>query len=232
MWALDRIVERLALASDYLYDAYIEVREWIFPFHYLSTPLWGLYVAFYYLEYYFDHFNDWVDWAAGRIDQILGYSDIWSYLEPWLSKAESAWSWVSSSYTNVGDIVDAWWSYKVNAVLIWIDEARLYADALVANVNNLLTTLKSDWDDFRGKIPGIDEVVLWWGTWREDVNMVLTNWWAGKTPEIESMIDTAFIERESFWTGWQDWGHKVTEFFSDPEEWLYKAADRIVERFW
>ena len=65
-----------------------------------------------------------------------------------------------------------------------------------------------------------------------NILLVVNNWWRDRLLDVQGLINSAFVTRDSLWSGWQDLRDKVTEFFSDPEEWLYKAADRIIERFW
>jgi len=105
-------------------------------------------------------------------------------------------------------------------VIGWIVEAKGYAASLVAGVSGWLTNLQAAWDEFKGLIPTIDEVISWWGNWAGSVLATIDTWWDSTVLEVQGFIDSAFTEREPFWAGWQDWRDKVIEFFTDPLEWL------------
>ena len=81
-------------------------------------------------------------------------------------------------------------------------------------------------------IPDITEIQAWFTDWTGNVTSVINTWWTSTMWEVQELINSAFIVRESLWSGWQDLRDKVTEFFTDPEDWLYKSVDRIIERFW
>ena len=221
MGFINNIVSALNDVSDYFYDIYREVYDWTYPF-WLAAPL------FYYISRGFNHlawdfydFGEWVDDVADRVRDILDFSDIWDYFDYWFNRAAWAWDWVLRAWDNVWDIVNDWWSYTRYTVLAWVDEAKSYADALVVGVTNWLASLQEAWDSFKGRIPTIDEVILWWGNWTGNVTGIISTWWTGTLTEVKSLINSAFLEREPFWAGWQDWRDKVTEFFSDPVEFLW-----------
>ncbi|GAI36189.1 unnamed protein product, partial [marine sediment metagenome] len=81
-------------------------------------------------------------------------------------------------------------------------------------------------------IPDLEDVTSWFTNWWGNTLSNIIAWGALTGTQIGSLVDSAFTLRDDFWAGWQDWRDKVTEFFTDPEDWLYKAADRIIERFW
>jgi len=220
VWFLDSIIEWLESVADYFYDAYLEVNGWVWPFYLLAYPLYGLYWAFYMITFYFGQFNTWLDWAAKRIDTILSSWDIWSSFEPWFTAAANAWDWVVNASWNVWNIVDDWWSSAQVTVLAWINDTRLWFNALLNDTNSWLANLQSYWDSIAAKIPTWDEVVNWWGNWWGNVALVINVWWTGALLEVAGLIATAFTERESFWAGWQDFRDKVAEFFADPLEFL------------
>ena len=110
--------------------------------------------------------------------------------------------------------VESWTTTQINnaksAILAIIGDLQTWTITEINNIQALLTTL-------------ID--------WPALTNWINT-WWNDRLLDIESLIDSSFIVRQGLWDGWQDWRDKVTDFFTDPEDWLYKAVDRIIERFW
>lgn len=221
MWFLDQIITWFGSARDLFYDAYLEVRGWIWPFHYLSTPLYSLYVAFYYLTLYFSYFNTWVDNTASKLADILSYSLIYSYFKPFFDAAINAWDWISNAWQNVTGIISNWWSSASQIVLVWVQDAKNLATTLFGQANSWLASLQSAWDSFKGKIPTIDAVISWWRNWTGSVLSVVNTWWKDRLLDVQGLINSAFKERESFWSGWQDWRAQVTTFFTDPVEFIW-----------
>lgn len=226
------IIQRLNDASDFFYEIYREVMDWVYPFWLVADFFYELSWLFWRLAQDFYDFNELLDSWAIKIGQILSYANIWSYFEWWFDRAEWAWSWVADAFSNVWDIADSWWSSTQDTVLAWIEEVKSYAESLVDEVNAWLAYLDSWVVEFRNRLPRIDEIDSWWRNWTGEVLSVVDTWWTSTMGEVQGLIDSAFIVREPFWAGWQDFRDQVAEFFSDPEDWLYKALDRIVERFW
>jgi len=48
----------------------------------------------------------------------------------------------------------------------------------------------------------------------------VNTWWSGAVLQVQGLINTAFLERDSWWAGWQDWRDQVAEFFTNPLEFL------------
>jgi len=164
--------------------------------------------------------GDWIADVTTKVGRILSIGEIHLYFMYWFDRAEWAWEWITSAWFYVTDIMSEWWSETQLTVWIWIEEAVSGVRTLVDQANTWLASLQAAWDDFRGRIPTLDEVVYWWHNWTGHVNAVLTTWWTGKILEVQDLIDTAFRERESWWAGWQEFGETVGEFFSDPLEYL------------
>lgn len=232
MWFLSSIVGWLDNVSEYFYDAYLEVRGWIYPFSYLSIPLYYLYRAFNELAYYFGEFNGWLSWAADRIDSILDTWDIQSLLRDTIDAAINAWDWVVNAFRNVWVIVDEWWFATQGVVLAWVAEAKEYSKSLVDMLGQSLARLQYQWDNFKPQLPTITEIISWFSNWWGNIQANLETWWTQKTLEIQSLIDSAFILRSDFWLGWQEQREAIMEFISDPLQWLYNRIDEFAERFW
>lgn len=218
--------------SGYFYNAQSEVRSWPWPFWYLYAPLYELHLAFWRLLTPIAHLGDWIDSTTTRVASILSEAQILSILSSWLGDAEDAFNWIRDAWTNVYNIVNTWWSTTSQEVGVWVQDAKNYAQTLVNNVLSTVNSLQAAWDSFRGKIPTIDNIIYWWGNWTGNVLSTVNTWWSDALLEVQGLIDSAFVTREQFWAGWQDWRDKVAEFFTDPEDWLYRAVDRIIERFW
>lgn len=207
-------------ASDFFYDAYLEVKGWVAPFRYLKTPLYALYQVFWDLTTPIAQLGDWADNVAYKVTKILSISDIRAALKTWLDYATWAWDWVSDWWANVADVVTSWWSTASLTVQVWIDDAVHITLAQIDAVRITLAQIASSWDSFKAKIPSIDEVISWWGNWSGNVLTTVNTWWLGTLKDVKGLIDSAFVARQSLWAGWQDMRAKVVEFFQDPLEFL------------
>lgn len=232
MTFMSNIISFLNDASDFFYEIYLEVYDWPSPFWYPAVYFYYLSVVFSDLAWAFSSFSDWLIWAEDAISDILDFGDIWSYFETWFNWAEWAWDWVVDAWYNVTSIIDSWWLTMSATVQGWIDSARSELLDLYDNLANELISLWESWSSFEVKIPTLDQIIAWWSGWTGEVLSVVNSWWTGALVEVAGLIDNAFTVREGLWSGWQDWRDQVVEFFTDPEEWLYQAVDRIIERFW
>lgn len=213
MWFLDNIVIWLASARDWLRDAYEEVADWPIPFFYLCYPLYGLYVVFHYLTYYFGKFNEWVDYAHNWIEQILTEYDIYQAFKDYFTYAINAWNWILNFWTYVGAKVNEWWKPTAATVQGWISIAA-------QGLNDLLVA----WDTFwQITFPN-------WTTELLKISSELSHfftailptlfdikyaeiWWVGKAKDIASLIDTEFKIRLPFY-------NELVIFFTNPFDWI------------
>ena len=219
-------------AADYFYDLYRKTYDWVVPFKYVSSIFLDICYVFEDLAWAFSDFGDLIwDWKY-EIAAILSWSTIRSYIRNWLPDLENMVVWWWDWWDWVTDTVDEWWYSTKYTVKGWIAIAVEGLDTLKVawgdfwNITfpqwtSTLDNLGAAWDNFWTIIlPGLISQID------------LAAWWSARLLDIQGLVDSAFTLREGFWTGWQDWRDKVTEFFTDPEDWLYKAVDRIVERFW
>ncbi len=208
--------------SDFFYNAYSEVRGWVWPFYLLHYPLYSLSKAFWDILTPIAHLGDWIDDVAIKVTQILSYQNIWEYFNYWFRRAEWSWEWIFNAWLNVTSIISTWWSSTALTVQGWVNEAKQYAASLVNQANTWLATLQSAWDSFKGKIPTIDAVIAWWGNLTANILLVVNNWWKERLLDVQVLINSAFTVREGLWSGWQDWRGKVAEFFTDPVEFIWQ----------
>lgn len=218
---MDWIIEELEAVKSWFYEAYQEVKGWIYPFYLLKYPLYGLYGAFLWLVEWFGDFNEWLDWAADRLEEIFSWENIRSLIRSWLPDLEDALDWWDRWWVWVGQEIADWWSEILPYVLTYVDNAVEGFSDLVAAWDTFWTVtwpglldelagLKGEWDNFWVNI--FPDLVSF--TW-------LTTWWADRVNDVQDLIDSAFTLRDSLWAGWQDMREDVLEFFADPLEWLW-----------
>ncbi|MBA7574255.1 hypothetical protein ES708_16057 [subsurface metagenome] len=218
---IDWIIEELEDISDFFYDAYQEVKDWVWPFYLLKYPLYGIYGRFHWLAEWFEDFNEWVDDTAYEISHMLTSWDIFTLLETWLDWAADAWYWVRSAPSNVISIVTDWWTGILPYILSYVDSAV-----------EGLADLAAIWDNFwTVSWPGIlDDLDLLRANWSQFWSITfptlvsfawLTTWWDSRLLDISSLLESWTLTLAPFWAGWQEIRDQVFEFFADPLEWLW-----------
>jgi len=204
------IIEELESAEEFFYDAYQEVKGWIYPFYLLKYPLYGLYGVFLWLVEGFYEFYQWLLWAADRIDEIFSWSSIQSMIRSWLSGIETALVWFGNWSTYVGQYIADWWSGILPYILTYIDNA-------VEGLGDFAATWNNFWNNI---FPTL--VTFSW----------LDTWWQSRLQEIDTLIGSWLASFQPFWEGWQEIREQVQSFFADPLQWAYDKLDEFFERFW
>ena len=215
------IIQRLVDVADFFYDIGLEVSGWIWPFWEAATFFFSLNTLFANLAWDFVDFDEWLEWAADEIGDILSWSNIRSLIRGWLDGIEDALEWFGRWWVWVGQEIDDWWSSTLDDVKGWIAAAvspfddlltawNDFWDNLWPDIVNKLSTLKADWDNFwTVLLPTLVDF-----TWLE-------TWWNARLTDIQELINTAIQELAPFWEGWQEIRDQVYEFFADPLEWLW-----------
>ena len=207
---LTAITDYFYSISSWFYEIYLEVLGWVYPFWLGADLFYKLSEVFVNLAWNFENFFSTFEDIAQRVTELLSWGAIWSYILSYVPNLEAIRDWFYNWWYNVNSVLTSWWSATQYTVRGWIDIAT-----------EGLATLKVSWSNFSTvTLPTL--VSFNW----------LETWWNNRLGDIQGLISSAFMVRESFWSGWQDWRDKVTEFFTDPDDWLYKAFDRIIERFW
>ena len=232
MWFIAAIIGAFESVSRWFGKAAETVTGWLWPFSLLAEPLNWIYYAFWGLEVYFTALGEWLNGLEDWIIQTLSSLNVELNFGEWIDRIVTAYNWVLYAWDNVWDIADVWWRAKREDIGVWIGAVRtilqVQIDSLTTSVADILVMM----GELELNFPDVSELLAWFSNWRGKLLSVINSWWTSTMVEVQSLIDSAFITRASFWAGWQDWRGKVTEFFTDPEDWLYKSFDRIIERFW
>lgn len=226
------IIERFNWLSEYFYDIYLEVLSWVWPFYNAAYLFLFLSEVSSQLAWDFYDFSLWIVEVHDRVAQVLSWSTIWSYILSYVPNLEEIRDWFYHWWSNVYGVVTDWWSSTSTTVLGWIDETKQWAQLWIDYLQGQVNALGVRIDDVLALIPDVSDIQAWFANWTGNVSSVITTWWTGALSQVQSLIDSAFIEREPFWAGWQDWRDRVTEFFTDPEKWVYDRLDSFFERYW
>lgn len=229
---MSQIVELLNGIGGWFYELYLDTYAYITPFNVIGSWFYQLSATFYSLAWSFSDFASWANEVATQLSGVLSWGTIWGWLLAYVPNLEDIRDWFYNWYTNVAGVVGGWWSSAQFTVLAWVQDARSYALTLTQALSQALTTLRLEWDNFRTRVPTIEGVLSWWGNWAGHVLTTVNSWWSGRLTEVQQLLDSAFLARDSLWAGWQDLRDQVAEFFADPEQWVYNRLDTFFERFW
>jgi len=222
MWFINGIVDALDWMSDLFLDIYVETKDWVWPFYYISDPFYWLVAATIRLAGYFIDLGDFLEMVDDRVDEILDEWDIRSMLRPWLDMAEDAWAWVQDATLELWGIVDEWWTTTASSVRDWIATAEAWLWAEMEKTRGWLHEVRTWWLEFIWRVPTIDEIITWFGDWGSKVITSVITWGALTATQIGELIDSKISELPSFWEGWQEVKDQVIAFFSDPVEFIWE----------
>jgi len=210
MSAITWIIEALNNISSYFYDLYLEFYEFPYPVRYAANWFYWLCKQFNSMAWDFYDFSIWVREISNKITQYLSWSTIWSYITSRIPNLEDIRDWFYNWRDHVWGEIKDFWSDAQTTVKGWIDIASQDLKWLTGQISSSLDSLRSEWNNFiKVTLPNLAD-------------------WTG----VNSLISSGLTELTPMIEGWQDFRDRVAEFFSDPEEWLYRAFDRIIERFW
>jgi len=198
----------------YLYQVFGDAALWCWshdpPFGWLGDFFLDVYNYLTDLHYGLYQFAQEYDSIWDAIVDIITESDIYRLLNKWLNYAQDAWEWVCHAFSNVVNIVDAWWDTVYSTVQGWITVATEGLSELRAMWDNF-------WNELFPKLVNFDWLGIWWDARLKDINSLIESWFIAFTP---------------FWEGWLEVREAFSEFFADPLEWVYNKLDEFFERFW
>lgn len=201
--------EEIAVVGPALKELFLYVSSW---FRKLLTPI--------------AHFSDWVYNANQLLANILSIDTIWTTFRQWFEWAEWSWTWILDAWWYVNGWIDDWWGPTSLIIQGWIAIATQGFNDLVVAWDSFWTIT---WPEWTGKIDNLTSDVhsFFTLTLPELVSFTwLTSWWNDRLLDVQSLITTAFVDRDSWWSGWIDVKNEVIEFISSPLDWLEgKLAD-------
>ena len=215
------IIDRLSDASYFFYDIGLQVNSWVWPFWYAAGFFFALSYLFADLAWDFVDFAEWLEWVFDELGAVLTWSYIQELIRNWLPDLEYFISWIPGFDAWLDSILEDWTNWIFNT---W--------QTIIDGVSLALTNLKAEWDNFWNItwpqwVDNFNDLKAKWDNFWITIfpNLVdftwLGIWWNSRLADIQGLIDSAFVLRESLWAGWQDWRDSVAEFFADPLEWLW-----------
>ncbi|GAH46770.1 unnamed protein product [marine sediment metagenome] len=226
------IVDGFNSASSFFHSLYLEC----YYAFYIPGPVadffYSLSRTFSSLAWDFYDFFSWLLTKFEEVGQVLTWDNIYSYFKTYFDAAINAWSWVLNSFWNVWDIADSWWSLTQYTVKGWIAAATQGLDGLIAAWSNFWNVT---WPEWTGKLDYLG--AAWDNFWAVTLPALvsfswLDIWWNSRIKDVQGIIESTIKVWFPFYESLAALWNSIEEFFTDPEEWLYKAVDRIFERFW
>uniref|UniRef100_A0A6M3LUN3 Uncharacterized protein n=1 Tax=viral metagenome TaxID=1070528 RepID=A0A6M3LUN3_9ZZZZ len=230
--AMGWISERFAIASGFFYQVYLETLDWVYPFWLISDFFYELAQTCADLSWDFADFSVWVQVITDRITGVLSWDTVWSYILDRVPNLETIRDWFYNITGNILSVVYDWWAETSSTVLDWIDEAkqwaRLWIDYLQGQVDELRVMIQ----DIPGAIPDLSNILDWFTDWPGHIHTYIDTWWTSTMGDVQGLIDSSLTTWFPFYDDLVGLWGGIKEFFTDPEDWLYKSLDRIIERFW
>jgi len=245
---MNSIISWLGSARDYLLSAYWTVSGWISPFNNLATPLYYIFLAFYYLTSSFIDFNNWLVWAAGRINQILDISTITSYFQTWINYATVAYNFIVGIWNYVRAVIEGWWGEVYPAIQTQFYQLGLtitgYGSQLLALMAPIqawwndwstvtfpqwIATLQDLWNQFTTLVASIGQTILshlnaWWDSTifpaLQSIWQFLSSLNIPSWDEITNYVYSLMPGIADFLNWWSELSSNVKSFFTYPINWL------------
>lgn len=229
---MNYIIQGLSNASDFFYRIYLEVYSWVYPFWLAAEWFLDLAYLFSDLTWDFYYFSEWVDETHSRLRDILSWDTIRSFILSWLPNLEDISYWFYYWWDFVRQNVEDWWHSTSLIVQSWIDIAKQFLQDQINSLNTWLGSLQLAWDNFKERIPSIDEVLSWFTNWRDNILANIIAWGYLTAGEIDNFLSSKFLEWSPFWEGWLEWKSQIIEFIQDPQGWFYDRLEEVFDRFW
>lgn len=214
---MNSIVQFFNAALSFFYDLYLEC------FYSVYCPPFMARLLYYLSTLFADIANDFSSLFSQMLtlfNQILSWDTIKSYILGWLPNIDDVVWWFANWWANVTSVITNWWSSTQYTVQSWIAIATEGLDALKIAWNDFWTITFPEWtaklDLVRADLTHFFTYIL-----PELFDLAYAEqWWKSKFLDVTGAINTAFIEHTPFWEGWQDWRDAVTEFFTNPFDWI------------
>jgi len=210
MWVLDGILNLVNNIALFFYKAYLEVKDWWFPFHLLQYPFYDIFETLGRLLFFLMDFKNLIEQIVEITKHILSEGDIWDIFSLPLTWAQLAWDWVANAWKNIWDEVETWWETKFPFVKGLIDTAIQVLTGEISFVAAIANTALSSIKYFFTTIlPTLAPISI-----------------------VHNLIDSTLRE----WFPWYDALAQSMEgiltFFTDPAKAVYELFDYIIDRFW
>ncbi len=215
--------------SDFFWVAYREVRDWIWPFNLLATPLRAISDAFWALLTPIAALGEWTINVDISLSRMLTWSDLTDWMFDLMLALLPIITWINNATSNVQSIVNNWWSGTSWTVRSWIDSAVAGFQALINQVAANLATLQSTWDNFwtltwPAMIADLGDLRSSWTNFLTVTLPGLASW-----SEIQSVVNSTLTSWLPFRDDLAAMWPAIALFFTNPLDYL---AARLETWFW
>lgn len=163
-------------------------------------------------------------WTQDRLDELEEFvSQDWvqEWLRNPLGELAQVWGWFTDWAGNVRDTIGEWWEGIKSTIQDLIDAATEGLDDLIGAWDSFWQDTWPDW------LSSFDNLrAAWDNFWTETLptlvdNISLEEWRKGLILDIDDLIIGKLKEWFPFYDTLVELWEDITEFFSDPLEWLW-----------
>jgi hypothetical protein len=174
----------------------------------------------------------WWDNLTDTIARFITQSWLYDFMSDPLAKINQLWTWFLDRWSNVEVIILGWWEGTKTLVNDFIAALIAEATAWITERLDELGVVKVAWDNFWTITwPVLQDNLSPDAIWRS-ILYRLEEWGIGKDQAMSDGMDAKInplIAEVEHHTTWLD---TIKELFEDPEEWLVKKIEAMLERFW
>lgn len=174
-------------------------------------------------------------WARNLDDRIKNFIttvDLWSLLSSPLSQLAQLWGWFLDRVNSIRGIVDQWWVARKWKLQEWVRTLVSGVSAAITDLQRLFNGLSVAWESFKVDLLSL---IPSWTELRDFINTQLNaikDWFAVQRQAISGEIEANVKPIRDQVNKQSSWLDLIKAFINDPEDFLYKAVDRVIERFW
>jgi len=216
----------------YIRSVLISITQWaVYWALRASTWNWPLDELFYFfkelsdftaeLSGYFYDASNWYDWVAANIGEGLSWSTIWDLIISYVPNLVEIRDWFYYWWEHVRGEIDTWWATTMVEVQGWISSAQNLLQTQLNSLSSWVSNIQAFIDELELDFPDVSAILAWFTDWQGHIHTYIHTWWSSALLEVQSLINSAFIERESWWAGWSEFRDQVAAFFTDPLEFIW-----------
>jgi len=164
-----------------------------------------------------------MNWVTGLISDV----EIWT-----LAQIES----VKAALLVIISDIELWTITEFNVVRDWVivllSDIEAWTTTQLQTLKTYLLAVITDIEAWTiAEFNNIKEMIGAAMPWDEILARIIS-WGAIPGTAVQGLIDSTLRAWFPFYDDLVSLWNSIVDFFVDPEDWLYKAVDRIIERFW
>lgn len=166
------------------------------------------------------------DWLASVVDWV---KELWNILIAYINKqVQPLWNRITTWWYDLS----TWWSATWYSVTNWVnarfdslkDWVGATRDWLVDRINAAASQLR---DSIAAAVSSLNRLI---GQWNSFVTFTLPG--LASLVDITKAFDNFMLKWRDLFNWWGEFWRDVTDFFTNPFQWIYDRLDEFFERYW